>query len=134
LPPILPKLPDWSSINVPFILFPAQWHALGLTLAALHADNEANAQTLADLKTKLGALMTQSADLTAAVAELKTNVANLASEISSEISDLAAAIAAQGGTPDPAVTDAITALQDTNAQLVSLSTSLAADNAAPPTP
>lgn len=143
---ILQPLPDWSSLNVPIILFPAQWHVLGLTLAALHADNEANAVTLADLKTKLGALMSTVADLKAATDQLTAADHALASEVGVLHTSVEGLVTAfdqvKGGlsqadqaTLDAAVSQVVDASTDLATQTGTLtSTGADVDTANPPTP
>lgn len=107
--PVLPALPYMP-------ISPHEWTVLAL-------------RTLINRQEETNTLMSA---LTDEVAALKTNVADLATRISSEISDLAAAVAALGSV-SPEVTDAIAAIHATNAQLVALSGSLTADDQpAPP--
>lgn len=94
----------------------------------MRAVDPATLLQLQRIQVTLEILMSQTDALTIEVATLKTNVSDLATRIGAEIADLAAAVTANGQS-DPAVASAIASLQDTNAQLVQLSASLAADDA-----
>lgn len=141
LPPILPLFPDWP-INGPLILFPAQWHALGQALKAIHDDNEHNAQTLAVLNTKFAALNTQLETLRMAMddigasqdrAEASTTAA--LAGITTEIQQVRDAVAALGTSPTPEQLAALKARIDANADRIDAAVaSMSADDTTPPTP
>lgn len=130
--PFLPPLPPRPPINLWIWNVTLRWDWLVDSIGVLYAAHEAELALLGNIHQAMERLMTQGENLTAAVAELKANVTTLADEISSEIADLAAAIANQGGTTDPAVDAAIADLQATNARLSELSSSLSADDKSTP--
>jgi ABC-type transporter Mla subunit MlaD len=89
--------------------------------------------TLLEIQSTLEVLMTQSADLSAAMAQLKTDLTTVSDGIAFEIQQLRDAVGS-GADLRAAVDAAIAGLSDSHAQLSSMSTSLAADNPAVPPP
>lgn len=132
LPP-LPAQPANGPANVPIVLFPVAWHWIGQAFQAIHADNEANAKSLAALKTKLEALMATAEELQTSLDANTAATAAAATAIQSEINDLAAAIAAL--TPGDPVTQAqIDQLNASTSSLQAATAALTADDAPAVTP
>ena len=126
---VLPPLPTPPPANL--LLFSSQqWNWLTSAITAIYAAHEAELESLGGIISGLEMLMAQDAELTSEVATLRANLTEVADRISSEIADLAAAIAAQGQ-PSAEVAAAIDSLKQANTQLAALGTSLAADDPAP---
>lgn len=128
--------------------WPAQWAWHVQALQLIYAQQVTQAATLASIQVSVETLMTQSADLTAAVATLTSDVAALKSGLADLKSAADAEIASvqalldllnNGPAPDPAVAQAIADVQAASAELEAASagvadetTALGADDASVP--
>lgn len=137
--PTLPPLPAQPA-NLPFILLPAQWHWLGQVVTALHNEHQTILNALEHLMTQNDQVVSGIQANASAVQSVLTAVSGLGSRVSSEMADLAAAVAALPQS-SPEVDAALSTLQASTSQLGqiadqvnALNTQLDSDDTAPAAP
>ncbi len=118
--------------------WPLQWAYLVQAFQSIHATQQSQAADLASIHTTLELIMTQDADLTAAV-QANTEATHaitqaltaLKAAADAEIADVQALLTllASGPQSDPAVLDAITAVQASTAELQTATETVTAETA-----